>query len=75
MFLADALHVFDESQLRRSSQSHDRKNTLGVMSEVVPPAVRLGTTTGRAVVAAAVLGSGLAFLDGTVVNVALRTDR
>ena len=42
------------------------------MSEAVS-AVRLGTTTGRAVVAAAVLGSGLAFLDGTVVNVALRT--
>ena len=28
---------------------------------------------GRAVIAAAVLGSGIAFLDGTVVNVALRT--
>jgi EmrB/QacA subfamily drug resistance transporter len=36
-------------------------------------AVRLGTTTGRAVVAAAVLGSGLTMLDGTVVNVALKT--
>ena len=33
----------------------------------------MGTTTGRAVIAAAVLGSGMAFLDGTVVNVALRT--
>ena len=33
----------------------------------------MGTTTGRAVVAAATLGSGMALLDGTVVNVALRT--
>ena len=36
-------------------------------------AVRLRTTRGRAVVAAAALGSGMTFLDGTVVNVALRT--
>jgi hypothetical protein len=35
-------------------------------------AVRLGTPAGRAVIAAATLGSGLATLDGTVVNVALR---
>ncbi|WP_051551641.1 MFS transporter [Nocardioides sp. URHA0020] len=35
--------------------------------------VRLGTATGRAVVAAAVLGSGMTMLDGTVVNVALAT--
>ena len=35
--------------------------------------VRLGTPTGRAVIAAATLGSGMAFLDGTVVNVALQT--
>lgn len=33
----------------------------------------MGTATGRAVVAAATLGSGMALLDGTVVNVALRT--
>jgi EmrB/QacA subfamily drug resistance transporter len=33
----------------------------------------MGTTTGRAVVAAATLGSGMSLLDGTVVNVALRT--
>jgi len=32
----------------------------------------MGTPTGRAVVAAATLGSGMAMLDGTVVNVALR---
>ena len=36
-------------------------------------AVRMGTPVGRAVVAAATLGSGMAMLDGTVVNVALRT--
>ena len=35
--------------------------------------MRLGTATGRAVVLAAVLGSGMTMLDGTVVNVALRT--
>ena len=33
----------------------------------------MGTSSGRAVIAAATLGSGIAFLDGTVVNVALRT--
>jgi EmrB/QacA subfamily drug resistance transporter len=33
----------------------------------------MGTATGRAVVAAAVLGSGMTMLDGTVVNVALKT--
>lgn len=35
--------------------------------------MRMGTGPGRAVIAAAALGSGIAFLDGTVVNVALRT--
>ena len=34
---------------------------------------RMGTPGGRAIVAAATLGSGMAMLDGTVVNVALRT--
>lgn len=40
-----------------------------------PPtiALRAGTTAGRWVIAATVLGSGIAFLDGTVVNVALPT--
>src|SRR3954470_1016453 len=38
-----------------------------------PDMVRMGTGSGRAVVAAAALGSGIAFLDSTVVNVALRT--
>jgi EmrB/QacA subfamily drug resistance transporter len=33
----------------------------------------MGTGSGRAVIAAAALGSGMAFLDGFVVNVALRT--
>jgi hypothetical protein len=32
-----------------------------------------GSSSGRWVLAVAVLGSGMAFLDGTVVNVALRT--
>ncbi|HRD62707.1 MAG TPA: MFS transporter, partial [Nocardioides sp.] len=43
------------------------------MVDSAPAAVRMGTSTGRAVIAAAALGSGIAFLDGTVVNVALRT--
>lgn len=42
------------------------------MDDAAPGAVRIGTPTGRAVVAAATLGSGLTLLDGTVVNVALR---
>ncbi len=33
----------------------------------------MGTSPGRAVIAAAVLGSGMTWLDGSVVNVALRT--
>src|SRR6266496_2444507 len=44
-------------------------------TEVAPSAaartVRMGTATARWVIAASVLGSGIAFLDGTVVNVAL----
>src|SRR3954454_12862448 len=35
------------------------------------PALRTGTSQGRWVIAAAVLGSGVAFLDSTVVNTAL----
>lgn len=35
--------------------------------------VKLGTARGRALLAATALGSGMAFLDGTVVNVALPT--
>jgi EmrB/QacA subfamily drug resistance transporter len=41
------------------------------MTLVGSPQVRFGTTTARWTVAATVLGSGMAFLDGTVVNVAL----
>ena len=37
------------------------------------PDVRFGSAAGRWVIAATVLGSGMAFLDGTVVNVALPT--
>jgi EmrB/QacA subfamily drug resistance transporter len=37
-----------------------------------PDAVRLGTPAGRGLLGAAVLGSGMAFLDSTVVNVAVR---
>lgn len=41
------------------------------MTEVPAGGLRMGTSAGRWVLAAAVLGSGVAFLDGTVVNVAL----
>ena len=37
----------------------------------VPDELALGTASGRWVLGVAVLGSGMAFLDGTVVNVAL----
>jgi EmrB/QacA subfamily drug resistance transporter len=37
----------------------------------IPGRVRLSSATGRLTLAATVLGSGIAFLDGTVVNVAL----
>ncbi len=45
------------------------------LPSVVEPAgsIRFGTPAGRWVIAATVLGSGIAFLDGTVVNVALPT--
>ncbi|MEJ7795696.1 MAG: MFS transporter [Nocardioides sp.] len=43
------------------------------MSESARSEVRMGTATGRWVVTAAALGSGITLLDGTVVNVALRT--
>jgi EmrB/QacA subfamily drug resistance transporter len=43
------------------------------MVDSAPANVRMGTPIGRAVIAAAALGSGIAFLDGTVVNVALKT--
>jgi len=46
-----------------------------VMSTQAPPAepLRLGSSRGRLVLATTVLGSGIALLDGTVVNVALPT--
>ena len=40
-------------------------------ARMASPDLRMGTAKGRWVVAAAVLGSGVAFLDGTVVNAAL----
>ena len=41
------------------------------MTVIAQPEVRYGTAAARWIVAATVLGSGIAFLDGTVVNVAL----
>ncbi|MGH3361990.1 MAG: MFS transporter, partial [Nocardioides sp.] len=43
------------------------------MTDSAQSGLRMGTPQGRAVVAAATLGSGMTLLDGTVVNVALRT--
>ncbi len=43
------------------------------MKDSLPGAIRMGTPAGVAVVVAATLGSGMTLLDGTVVNVALRT--
>jgi EmrB/QacA subfamily drug resistance transporter len=45
----------------------------GQTADVVPSSgeIRFGTPPGRWVIAATVLGSGIAFLDGTIVNVAL----
>lgn len=50
----------------------------GTVTRVTTPSsseagLRLDSAAGRGVLAAAVLGSGMAMLDGTVVNVALRT--
>jgi len=42
-----------------------------VAAPTAHPEVRFGSPTGRWVIVATVLGSGMAFLDGTVVNVAL----
>ena len=44
---------------------------MGEMTDTVEP-LRLGTTRGRGALAATVLGSGMAFLDGTIVNVAAK---
>lgn len=45
----------------------------GAVRGVAPDAVAYASATGRWILAAAVLGSGMALLDGTVVNVALKT--
>ena len=70
--------VLDEPALGREDAAIDVDMTGRLPFDVVdsePEAVRMGTSTGRAVIAAAVLGSGMAFLDGTVVNVALQDHR
>jgi EmrB/QacA subfamily drug resistance transporter len=45
----------------------------GAVRGVAPEPVAYASSTGRWILAAAVLGSGMALLDGTVVNVALKT--
>jgi EmrB/QacA subfamily drug resistance transporter len=58
--------------MTRTQQTRQKATFLDVVDSA-PADVRMGTATGKAVIAAAALGSGIAFLDGTVVNVALRT--
>src|SRR2546426_7794370 len=54
---------------RRSTPTRARRTD--VAPSAVARTVRMGTPTARWVIGATVLGSGIAFLDGTVVNVAL----
>ena len=49
---------------------HIRQGRLDDMTQPVP-ALRMGTTAGRGTLLAAILASGMVFLDSTVVNVAL----
>jgi EmrB/QacA subfamily drug resistance transporter len=50
--------------------STGRERLSATTTAPVPPALRLGTVTGRGALAATILGSGMVFLDGTIVNVA-----
>ena len=52
----------------RGGSPDERPDELPVSEQVA-----FGSRTGKAIIAAAVLGSGMTFLDGTVINVALRT--
>jgi EmrB/QacA subfamily drug resistance transporter len=60
----------DKTTRRRTAKSPVER--AGDMMGRVSGDIRLGTAPGRWIVLAAVLGSGMAMLDGTVVNVALR---
>ncbi|WP_299036458.1 MFS transporter [uncultured Pseudokineococcus sp.] len=58
-------------QGRQPSQHDDRRGGHRAAVEAPVGGLRTGTAQGRAVLLVLVLGSGMAFLDGTVVNVAL----
>ena len=73
VLLADPGNVLDQPEFSLPEAAHLSENTVGHVQSSESAAIRMGTPTGRAVIAAAVLGSGMTLLDGTVVNVALRT--
>ena len=54
-----------------SSSRSGQPGTSGVSSPASPAPLTLSTSGGRWLIVAAALGSGVAFLDGSVVNVAL----
>src|SRR3954447_24467368 len=60
-----------DSAARSTAVSDTGDHSLTPMTVAAPPRVRYGTAAARWTIAATVLGSGMAFLDGTVVNVAL----
>jgi len=65
--------MLDEPDLGGPGAGHGRENSVSHVQGSEAVAIRMGSPTGRAVIAAATLGSGMTLLDGTVVNVALRT--
>ena len=67
------LDAFIEAYLQWRRQESGAASRIGSPSEPRTPTPRsaMGTARGRWVIAAAVLGSGVAFLDGSVVNAAL----
>ena len=69
------MSVVASAEARQTGRKHvtRQKATFLDVVDSEPAAVRMGTGAGRAVIAAAALGSGIAFLDGTVVNVALKS--
>jgi EmrB/QacA subfamily drug resistance transporter len=57
--------------LGRVTGSSDPRGAAVAKEPSAPPALRMGTGAGRWLVGVCVLGSGIAFIDGTVVNAAL----
>jgi hypothetical protein len=61
----------DEVLAVSSSSRPGQPGTSGVSSPASPVPLALSTSGGRWLIVAAALGSGVAFLDGSVINVAL----